>query len=480
MDADPREDEPKGDLARQVRQLALPAIVHSMLQTLVFVVDRVMLGRHGETSLAAMQIGGALEWSIWSVFVAFEVGTIARVGRHVGAGNRVAARRVAWLSLGFASGIGVVVALAAPLVLAVIPYLTTAGEHGATHTSEQVLAEARGYLGITIAASPLVFIAATAIATLQAGGDTRTPLAIGVASNIVHVALNRVLILGAFGVVPAMGTRGAGISTAVTFLISAVLATAALTSRARPVSLRADAEPREVEGPDEDRYANVEEEARELARVGAPALAERVLYHVGFITYAMIVTRLGDAAMAANQSLISIESICFLSGDGFGVAAAALVAQKLGAGKPEEAHRAAKVATRYALIALSAFGAAAFLLKDVILPIFSDDPTVIAIGRRTMFVLVVAQPFMATAMVLAQSLRGAGRTRTALVVSLIGAVFVRLTATWIFVIGAGLGLVGVWMGSTTDWFVRSVVLTVLFRRPERALRRRETPHGHRT
>ena len=67
----------KTALAREVRRLAIPAILHSLLQTLVFVVDRVMLGRHGESSLAAMQIGGALEWSIWSVFSAFEVGTIA-------------------------------------------------------------------------------------------------------------------------------------------------------------------------------------------------------------------------------------------------------------------------------------------------------------------------------------------------------------------------------------------------------------------
>jgi multidrug resistance protein, MATE family len=461
-----REGKPKGDLARQVRRLALPAIVHSLLQTLVFVVDRVMLGRHGEASLAAMQIGGTLEWSIWSVFAAFEVGTIARVGRHVGAGNRVAARRVAWLSLSLAAGIGIVVALATPLVLALLPRLTASDPHATMRASESVLSEARGYLGITIAASPLVFIAATSIATLQAGGDTRTPLAIGVASNIVHVALNRVLILGAFGVVPAMGARGAGISTAFTFLIEAALATAALTSRARPVSLRADVEPSSDEPKaDKDRGADIRAEARELVRVGAPALAERVLYHVGFITYAMVVTRLGDAAMAANQSLISIESICFLSADGFGVAAAALVAQKLGAGQPEEAHRTAKVATRYAVITLTAFGVGSFLLKDLILPLFSDDPTVIAIGRRTMFVLVVAQPFMATGMVLAQSLRGAARTRAALVVSLIGAVFVRLTATWLFVMGAGLGLVGVWMGSTTDWFVRSVVLSIMFRRP---------------
>jgi len=40
-----------------------------------------MLGRHIEASLAAMQLGGAIEWSIWSVFASFEVGTIARQAR---------------------------------------------------------------------------------------------------------------------------------------------------------------------------------------------------------------------------------------------------------------------------------------------------------------------------------------------------------------------------------------------------------------
>lgn len=454
------EDGRQGELARQVRRLAVPAIIHSLLQTLVFVVDRVMLGRHSEASLAAMQIGGALEWSLWSVFAAFEVGTIALVGRYVGAGNRGAARRVAWLSLFLSAGIGIVVALATPLILALLPRLMSADPHATTHVSERVLSEARGYLGITIASSPLVFIAATSIATLQASGDTRTPLAIGVVSNIVHVALNRVFILGAFGLVPAMGARGAGISTAITFLIEAALATSALTSLARSVSLRAD--PNETI--EKDGRVKLGDEARELVRVGAPALAERVLYHVGFITFAMVVTRLGDAAMAANQSLISIESICFLSGDGFGVAAAALVAQKLGAGRPEQAHRAAKIATRYAVIVLTVFGIASFGLKGVILPLFSDDPTVIGIGQRTMFVLVLAQPFMATGMVLAQSLRGAGRTREALGVSLIGAVFVRLGATLLFVMVGHLGLIGVWMGSTTDWFVRSVVLSIMFRK----------------
>ena len=108
-------------LPREVWKLALPAILHSLLQTLVFVVDRIMLGHHGEASLAAMQIGGVIEWSLWSIFAAFEVGAVARIGRHVGAGDRASARKAAWISLSIALGIGVVVALATPLVLALLP-----------------------------------------------------------------------------------------------------------------------------------------------------------------------------------------------------------------------------------------------------------------------------------------------------------------------------------------------------------------------
>jgi multidrug resistance protein, MATE family len=420
-------------LAREVRNLALPAILHSLLQTLVFVVDRIMLGAHGEASLAAMQLGGALEWSVWSVFAAFEVGTIARVGRHVGAKDPALARRAAIISLSLAAAIGTLLTVVTPLVLVLLPRV-------APNASAASIAEAQAYLSVTLAASPLVFLAMTAIATLQAGGDTRTPLAIGILANVVHVGTNAILI-------PRLGARGAGISTATTFVLEAVLAILALTSVTRPVSLRG---PRAA-GP-------VRDEARELARIAMPAFLERVLYHVGYVGYVLMIASLGEASMAANQSLISVESICFLSADGFGIAAAALVAQKLGANRPDDARRAAWIATRYSVIALTVFGLTALALRDVILPVFTKDPHVITIGRDVFWVLAIAQPFMGAGIVLAQSLRGAGRTREALLVSIVGAVVVRLTATYVFGIVLGFGLVGIWMGSTVDWIVRSVLL----------------------
>jgi putative MATE family efflux protein len=433
------------DLPREVRALALPAIASSLLQTLVLVVDRAMLGHHGEASLAGMQIAGPIEWSLWSVFSAFQVGTIARVGRHVGAERPDLAQRAARVSLLFAIVAGVIVALVSPALLAATAL--------ATHASPAVLGEARAYLSITLVASPVVFAGATAIATLQAGGDTRTPLAIGLGVNVLHVGMNRVLILGGLGV-PALGARGAAISTSVTFTLEAALATMALLRRGRRVALRG--------APPATRPEYVEE-GRAIARVAVPSLLERALYHTGYLGFVAILALLGDAPMAANQALLSVESICYLSADGFGIAAAALVAQKLGAGRPADAVRAARLSTLYAIALLTSMGVLAFALRGSALRVFSEDPTVIAIGIAAIPVLMLAQPFMATGTVVAQSLRGAGHTRAVLVVSAIGALGVRLSCTYLFAIRLGMGLTGVWLGSTCDWAVRSCLLVALGR-----------------
>jgi MATE family multidrug resistance protein len=433
---------PPATLGQEVRRLAVPAILNSLLLTLVLVVDRIMLGHHAETSLAAMQIAGPVEWSVWSLFTAFQVGTLARVGRFVGRGDAARATLTAKVSIALAVVIGVGVTALTPWMLDLVAWAYPA--------SPVVAASARAYLAITLACSPAVLVGATAIATLQAAGDTRTPLVIGVGVNIVHVGLNRVLILGAFGI-PALGPRGCGISTAITFTLEALVAIAVLVWRPYPVTLR---------GGSRD-WVHVKHEGRAIARIALPSLFERLLYHAGYLGFVAIIALLGDAAMAANQALISIESICFLSGDGFGIAAAALVAQSLGRDDAAGASRFARRAAEYALVMLTTMGFAAYVLRRPLIAVFSSNPGVMAEGLRTIPVLLLAQPFMAAGIVLGQALRGAGDTRGALGVSAVGALVVRLTCTWFFALKMGLGLQGVWLGSTCDWIARSALLVLL-------------------
>ena len=202
----PMRARPEGRWRREVRSLAVPAIAHSLLQTLVFVVDRAMLGRHGEASLA----GDADRRRARVV----DLERLRRVrGRDDRArrpprrrGRSPGARRVALaLARHRVRDRDPSLPLATPLVLTALP---PAGR--ATGAGRARSAEARATSASRSPRRPLVFIAATSTRTLQAGGDTRTPLAIGIwrehrarrAESRAHPRR--------FGVVPAMGAAARG------------------------------------------------------------------------------------------------------------------------------------------------------------------------------------------------------------------------------------------------------------------------------
>jgi putative MATE family efflux protein len=425
-------------LAREVWRLAWPAITHMFLVTLMFLVGRVMVGRYSPTALASLQISGTIVWSTYSIFTAFSAGTLAVVARSIGAGDRVEAARAARSSLIFAAILGVVVTALirlanGSLLRALFP-----------HASAEVLADASAYLHIVLPFLPLAFVEAIAAATLQGAGNTRAPLYVATVGNVVNVVLSYVLIFGRFGF-PELGVRGAATGHAATMAIEGALLVAVLLSKSSPLPLRA-------RGPGDGQAL------RRVLHVAWPAFGEKAIYHAGFLAFVAIIGLVGTEAMAANQALLAIEAICFLSADGFGVAAASVIAQKLGAGRPGEATRAGWLAAGMSVALATMIGVTFAVAPHLLMKTFSTDPAIIALGSKTLYVAAVAQPFMAYATVKGMALRGAGATRTVLFSTCVGALVVRIAATYFFAITLGLGLVGVWLGSTADWMVRSALL----------------------
>jgi putative MATE family efflux protein len=315
-----------------------------------------------------------------------------------------------------------------------------------------VIEDARAYLHIALPVLPLAFVEAIAAAALQGAGDTRTPLRVAFAGNLVNVTLSALLIFG-YGGLPRLGVRGAAIGTAAAMAIEGVLLAAALLSPWSPLPLRAS------------RAGDLAEDWRALRRVlrvSVPTFIEKLVYHGGNLGYVAILGLLGAAAMAANQAMISVEAICWLSADGFGVAAAAVVAQKLGARRPAEASRAGIYATAMVVALVSIFGLVFALAPRLLMRPFTTDPEIIALGSQSLKIAAVAQPFMAFTIVVGMGLRGAGATRTVLYVTFVGGLCVRIAATWLFAITLGWGLAGIWLGSTADWMIRSALLAISY------------------
>src|SRR5262249_39977988 len=152
------------------------------------------------------------------------------------------------------------------------------------------------------------------------------------------------LIFGRFGL-PELGIRGAAAGHAAALTIEGTLLTAMLLARRSPLPLRGACE-QLVDGSALPR----------VLRVSGPAFAEKLIYHTGDMGYVAMSGLLGAKAMAANQALVAIEAICFLSADGFGVAAGALCAQKLGAHRPADASRAGLLAAAMATAWLTSIG----------------------------------------------------------------------------------------------------------------------------
>jgi putative MATE family efflux protein len=432
-------------LAAEVWTLAWPAITHMLLITTVFFTGRVLVGQHSSTGLASLQISGTLTWTLYSLFTAFSAGTLAVVARSIGAGDRPGAARATRGALVFAFVCGI--AVASVFLVANGAFLRLLFPRA----GEAVLHDASAYLHIVLPLFPLAFVEATAAAALQGSGDTRTPLYVAGLGSVANLGLSAALIFGKLGF-PEMGVRGAAVGTAATMGIEGIVLVYALLSKRSPLPLR------------EVGWTDALPAFRRVLRVSIPALGEKAVYHGAYVAFVAIIGLLGAAAMAANQGLISIEAISFLSADGLGVAAGAIVAQKLGRKRAGEAASAGWLAAGLATAMLTMFGIGFALVPRALASIFTDDPSIVTLGARTLLVAAIAQPFMAFATVMGMALRGAGDTRTVLVVVTVCSVFVRLTATWVFAVTLDLGLVGVWMGSGLDWTCRAALLGWIWRR----------------
>ncbi|MGZ3455136.1 MAG: MATE family efflux transporter, partial [Polyangiales bacterium] len=421
---------------------AAPAIAGQLLQTGVLYADRVMLGHHSAGSLAAMQIAGPIEWTLVAVTSSFAVGTLALVGRATGAGDRDAARRHTTLALAVAIGLGIAVAILAWLaVLPALPHLFP----NASPAPGGALDLSRQYLEAALFAAPFYCVGVAGFAALSGAGDTVTPLVIGVVVNVVHIAIN-------FALIPKMGARGAGISTAFSYGVEALLTVFALMRTSGRATIRP------LRSPFRDR-----EELRDLVHLAIPATLERVIYHAAYMAFVWMIARLGDDAMASNQALIAIEAISFMTVEGFATACGALVAQELGAGRPARATWVGWTATWLAVGLLSTFGVVFLLLRHQLPALVTTRVDLQLMAAQAIVVMAIAQPFMAAGVVLSQGMRGAGATRLALIVSTVCGFGVRLLATWIATVHLRMGISGVWVGSTCDWIARTICLVVAWR-----------------
>jgi multidrug resistance protein, MATE family len=430
---------------RRVIGLAWPVIAQNLLETLVGVVDTILVARLGAAAIAGVGTALQVMFFLLAILSAVTVGAAIMVAHAIGARDSLGARRVAkqaivWGLLG-----------SVPLAA-----LGTLGAHGlisAFGVAPDVADIGASYLRITMLSLPGLLLVFVGGAILRGAGDTRSPLMVGILNNILNAGLAWGLIYGNFGL-PALGTDGSAWAAAIGRIVGAAVLLLVLVRGRGILALRGRADwwPR---------FAAV----RRVLGLGVPAAIEQTLISLAFTMLTLIIAALGTLDLAAQRISFNALSVGFLPGIGFAMATSTLVGQSLGAGKPEEARAAARAAAGWAALWMGTMGVIFFVFARPIMGLFTDDPAVADLGAASLRVLAFSQPLWGQLFVWAGALRGAGNTRLPLIYNTLG-MWLGVGCSFVLVELFEPSLPLVWAVCLPGWAINALGVWIGFRRDD--------------
>ncbi len=433
----------QSSLTRTVLRLAWPVVIQQVALTTVQLVDTFLVGHLGADALAGVGLASILYWVPISGMMAVGIGATAVVARNVGAGNpqraEVTLRSAQMLALIWG------LAMAAVYFVAAAPMLRIMGAEPAA------LDQGVDYMQAAALGIPFYSVLFASNACLQGAGDTRTPMLIMLAVNLINGLLSWALING-LGPFPEYGVTGAGLGYFGAAIAGALLAAYSVLRRDSVVHLSPS------------KVTSIEPaETRRILKVGLPTGAEQLQFMASFLLYTRIIASLGTSALAAHQVALRIEGLTFQPGFALGVAATTLVGQALGAKRPDLAEKAAAAAGRIAFVFMTAVGVTLMIFGGPITRLFIDDDEVVDIGRKLLLIFGIALPALSVSLSLGGALRGAGDTRAVLGIMTIGVWGVRLVPAYFLAVVVGLGVPGAWLAAVMDINVRAILMFLRFR-----------------
>jgi putative MATE family efflux protein len=277
-----------------------------------------------------------------------------------------------------------------------------------------------------------------------------TGLVTMIAVNAVNIGVSWSLVVGA-GPLPELGWDGLAIGTTCGHALGGLIPFTLLV-RGR-AGLRVE---RRLLKPDPAL-------ARRILRVGLPGGFDVLSLIALQLVFLSIVNQLPVDEVAAHGVAIRIESLAYLPGYAFQIAAATLAGQFLGARDYRQAGRSVMVAGATSCTLLSAMGLVLFFAATPLVQLFlSPEQTgVAAIAPTLLRIVSVAMPPLAIMQVLTGALRGAGDTFWPLVYTILGFVAIRLPIAWLLALEWHWGVAGAWYAMVADMMVRCGL--VLFR-----------------
>jgi putative MATE family efflux protein len=401
------------EFIRAMLALAFPVAFQQLITASLNMIDVLMVGQLGETSVAALGLANQIFFLLILFLFGVTSGMSIFTAQYWGKGDVEKIRRVLGICLFIAISVAAVFTLAATL----IPHTLMSFYTG----DQAVITLGSDYLRIVGLSYVMMAIAVSYIAVLRSITLVKMTVVVAVAALGLKTLLAYLLIFGV-GPLPELGVRGAAIGTAVGWTFECILLLVLVYTLKTPLAANLLLLFRF----DRPFVMNVLKTSR-------PAAINEVLWSLGVTSYNAVYARIGTDAIAAVNINATIEELVFVLFIGLGNACAVMVGNKIGAGEKEVAFEYGR---RFLIIGVTVAvigGAVIFLLREPVIRLYEISPSAADNLRRLMFVFAISAWLrMLNFILFIGAMRAGGDTRYAM--------FTELFSIW--VVGVPSALIG--------------------------------------
>jgi len=436
------QDYTAGNLNRAILLLAIPMVLEMVLESLFAVVDVFWVSRLGTNAIATVALTESVLTLVFAVGLGLGMSTTAMVARRIGEkdadGAAVAAVQAIFLGLIASLAMGIPFFLFAPRLLALM---------GA---SPEVISTGVNYARIALGGSGVVLMLFLNNAIFRGAGDAAIAMRLLWVSNILNLILDPCLIFG-LGPFPKLGVAGAALATFSGRGIGVLYqfyrlgkGTERLCILACHVRLQASVLWR-------------------LVRVSITGILQFLISQASWIGLVRIVSLFGAPALAAYAIAIRIVIFAILPSWGLSNAAATLVGQNLGAGRPDRARNAVWRTGLWNMMFLGSVGLVFIVFTPWIIGLFTHDPAVVPLAVDCLRIFSCGNIAFAYGMVLMQAFNGAGDTLTPTYINLFGFWILEIPLAWWLAMHSFMHVNGVFVAVVVAQAVVVLIGLVLFR-----------------
>lgn len=425
----------EGNILPALSALALPIMATSLIQMAYNLIDMIWIGKIGASAVASVGTAGMFMWLSNGLATLAKMGGQIKVGHALGAQKKEDAASYAQSSIQmgivFAIGFGILSIVFADEMIGFFQL-----------NSAQVIQDAKLYLMITCGLVIFSFMNQIFTGILTAMGNSRTSFIATGIGLVLNIVLDPLFIFG-FGAIPPMGVAGAAIATVLAQLVVMLLF---LHTILRDTVL----------------FSNVHilhsyssQHTMEIFRIGLPSAVQSMLFSGISMVIARLIAGWGDAAVAVQKVGSQIESISWMTAEGYAAALNSFVAQNHGAKNTDRIREG----YRLSMIVMLSWGVFCSLVlivfPQLIFQVFIQEAEVLPMGVDYLRILGVSQLFMCMEITTAGAFSGLGKTLPPSIVS------ITLTGARIpmaILLGRWLGLNGVWWAITISSIGKGIVL----------------------